>query len=131
MKDNLITLLSKMAEGNPGAITVLMLLFRDEPRIDPMCAFIGLGAILHLDSMELYGSNIWILYKDICGESIEKVIGVLRLVQCGKFSEEKLKDFVVSGIDIPQEEKEEMFRDAHENLERLRAEYTRVWNGKN
>ncbi len=57
--------LIQMSEGNPGAITVLMeLIGRDDPS--------ALMTILNLDDMNMRGSQIWVGYKDYCGEDIEK-----------------------------------------------------------
>jgi len=60
-KDAIIAL----AEGNPGAITVLAQMVQD-PR--------GAAAILHLDNLEIYGSKIWVGYKDHCKEDITTFI---------------------------------------------------------
>lgn len=48
-----------MAEGNPGALTAIRALMEygtDATVID----------LAHLDDMEIYGSHIWVGYKDIC-----------------------------------------------------------------
>ncbi|MBU2177728.1 MAG: hypothetical protein KJ556_21760 [Gammaproteobacteria bacterium] len=57
MQDLLVT----MAEGNPGAITVLMRLMGTE--FGPM-------RILSLDDMNIRGTQIWIGHKDHCGEDL-------------------------------------------------------------
>ena len=38
----------------------------------------GFLDICRLDDLELYGSGIWLAYKDVCGEDIEKLRGRLR-----------------------------------------------------
>jgi hypothetical protein len=48
------------------------------------------GFILNLDQMEIYGRRIWMLYKDVCGESIAKAIGMVRSVQMGVLTAETL-----------------------------------------
>lgn len=53
-----------LAEGNPGAITALGELIKDNDE-----AFIDL---CHLDDMRVYGPDIWIGYKDICNFEIEE-----------------------------------------------------------
>jgi len=55
-------LLEKMSEGNPGAISVLGRL---------MIVPTGLMSILDLDDMNIRGSQIWVAYKDYCGEDID------------------------------------------------------------
>lgn len=67
LDDTTMDVLLKMAEGNPGAITVLsQLLERDDPTGLP-----GLLTILSLDDMNMRGPQIWVGYKDHCGEDIE------------------------------------------------------------
>lgn len=55
----------QMSEGNIGAVTVLMQLLEQD-------ALKGVVHILNLDDMNIRGSQIWIGYKDHCGENIEK-----------------------------------------------------------
>lgn len=53
----------KLCEGNPGAINVLMSL--RETQDDYIFLWIA------LDKNGINGSNIWILFKDECGEDID------------------------------------------------------------
>jgi hypothetical protein len=49
----------KMADGNPGAISVMAEMMRDGAKIDPD-SFLGpMGGILALDSHGIYGPRIW------------------------------------------------------------------------
>ena len=52
-----------MAEGNPGAITVMLQLLGDAEE--------GFHLLLHLDDMNIRGPQIWVGYKDHCKEDIE------------------------------------------------------------
>ena len=56
-----------MCEGNPGALSVIMQLIQSENTI----------ALLNLDDMNIRGTQIWIGYKDYCGEDINKFVGCL------------------------------------------------------
>jgi len=56
-------LLTEMSEGLPGGIVVLTRLM-EEPD--------GITFILGLDDMNIRGTQIWIGFKDYCGEDIEK-----------------------------------------------------------
>ncbi len=56
--------LEALAEGNPGAISVCMQLME-------MGKESGFLDVLRLDDAGIYGPNVWIAYKDICGEDIE------------------------------------------------------------
>lgn len=51
-----------MVEGNPGALRVCMDLIKVSP--------LGPLTLGHLDDMGIYGSDIWVCYKDICKEDI-------------------------------------------------------------
>lgn len=83
LQDTMMDVMVKMADGNPGAITVLMDLMRVVPTVDPASALGWLGPILLLDDENIRGSNIWVLYKDICGSDTAKVVLLLRAAQLG------------------------------------------------
>lgn len=89
LEDTTSTMLLKLSKGNPGAISVLVRMLKEGESIDPdsMSPFM---AILQLDSMGINNGSIWMLYKDICGQDLEKMLGVLRGVQLGLLSEEHL-----------------------------------------
>lgn len=53
-----------MGEGIPGALRVLLDIITDDSES-------GLMTILGLDDMNIRGSQIWIGYKDFCGEDLE------------------------------------------------------------
>lgn len=63
--DNILSIISKMSEQNPGAITSLSSLIKDDPKS-------GFMLILSLDDMNIRGSQVWTVYKDYCNEDIEK-----------------------------------------------------------
>lgn len=71
-----------MSEGNPGAMCVMSSMIEHVPTIDPQCPH-PILAIGVLDACGIYGSDIWVLYKDICGESIVNMLAVLRHKQLG------------------------------------------------
>lgn len=56
----------KMAEGNPGATRVMCELMK--PNLVE-----GFMDVCRLDDLGLYGSDIWLAYKDVCGMDIEKL----------------------------------------------------------
>ena len=90
LEDTVMSMVTKMSEGNPGALTVLMELLK-APDIDPD-GFAGpVGTILMMDSLGIYGATIWILYKDVCHQEISKVVAVLRAWQLGLLNESVLK----------------------------------------
>ena len=83
LMDTTADALYKMSEGNPGALTACMELLTKAPQIDPDAALGGLHYLLGLDNLKLYGSRIWGLYKDVCGEDLTKTCAVLRAWQLG------------------------------------------------
>lgn len=96
LEDSATTILLKMSGGNPGAMGVLATVLKDGEKIDPQDFAGGLGAILHLDSMGIYGSDIWLLYKDVCGQSVVAFIAAIRAVQLGLRTREQLKHAIAN-----------------------------------
>jgi len=68
LKDSLEDIMFKMSEGNPGALKVLT----------KILVIDGLISILVLDDMGIYGSKIWVGYKDHCGMDINKYIELIK-----------------------------------------------------
>lgn len=104
LTDTLQSSLIKMAEGNPGALTVLMQTIKRGVEIDPDSAMADISGILALDSEGIYGSRIWQFHKDVCGCSIELLLGLLRCVQLGILSSDALHHAIDnhgSGLAIP------------------------------
>ena len=59
---NTMEIVIAMVDGNPGATKVCMELMQADE--------IGIIDLLHLDDMEIYSSDIWLCYKDICKEDL-------------------------------------------------------------
>lgn len=79
-----------LAEGNPGAIQAMMELIHGAPTIDPDSAFGALSPLFDLDNLDCYGSNIWQFFKDVCGQDVHKMIGVMRANQLGYVSDKTI-----------------------------------------
>ena len=96
----------KMAEGNPGALSVIMdILMGATSRIDPDNTLEGIGTILHLDQFGIYGPRIWMLYKDVCNQDMVATIGVIRACQLGLIDLDTLNhaiDNYGSGLDVQE-----------------------------
>lgn len=97
LNDTALSACMKLAEGNPGAITALMKLMGAAPRIDPDSAWGAIGPLFSLDRMGIYGSNIWLLWKDVCGQDAVKVKTLFRAAQLGIISETPIKMAAASG----------------------------------
>jgi hypothetical protein len=108
VKENMTTLevIQAMSGGNPGAVAVCCELIKDGGKIDPDDLFAGFGSILILDTLGIYESRIWMLYKDVCGEDLTKLIAVLRAWQLGQLvetTEDKINQAVDNhgeGLDV-------------------------------
>lgn len=104
LNDDLITAITKMSDRVPGALDVMAKLLEETPTVDPDCAF-AMIKIMQLDDLGIYGSRIWMLYKDVCDQHIDVMIGLMRGVQLGHLSEWDLNraiDFrtTISIIDV-------------------------------
>ena len=64
LEDSQIIAVTKMSEGNPGALTVLMELLKNTEH--------GLISIMHLDDMDIRGWKIWVGYKNYCKNDLKK-----------------------------------------------------------
>ena len=103
LTDTVMGVFKKMSEGNPGAIHVMTEVMNRTPTIDPDNFAGGLGPIMFMDTMGVYGSRIWMLYKDVCKESVAHTVAVLRAVQMGLVDEVLVSNAINSsgaGIDV-------------------------------
>jgi hypothetical protein len=91
LSDTFMTAIVKMSDGNPGAVTALMALSTVKPTVDPEFAMGPYAPLLSLDTHQIYGSAIWILYKDVCKQDARTMLMLLRAVQLGLFSEGDLQ----------------------------------------
>ena len=85
LTDTTLDVAVKMSEGNPGAVSVLAQMIKYGGFIEPKST--GFMPILLLDSLGIYGSQIWVLYKDVCKESILNLLSILRYYQLGLMAE--------------------------------------------
>lgn len=92
LTDNMLDIITKMSDGNPGAISALMDILQKGEKIDPQGAMGGLGAIMLLDTWEIYGSDIYVLWSDKCQRDCRKLLMIMRACQMGNFSHTKLKE---------------------------------------
>jgi len=88
LDDTFMNIVMKLSRGNPGAVTVCAKLMSD--RNDPDCFLGPLGNFLSLDTHGIYGSDIWVLFKDVCDQRILGVVTILRAVQLGLCTEREM-----------------------------------------
>ena len=86
-----------LSGGNPGAITVCMNILKNGKEIDPDNALEGLGPLLMLDTLNIWDSRIWMLYKDVCGKDLTRMLAVLRAYQLGKLNGENIVNAIDRG----------------------------------
>lgn len=105
--DNTFQAVAKVAEGNPGAIVAIMKIAEVYHDVDPehwVVQFAPLsiagGVAMMFDDHEIYGPNIHILFKDVCGLKPERVIVLFRAHQLGISSLDNFKDFQHLSVDF-------------------------------
>lgn len=91
LSDSTVDAIIKMSDGNPGAVMALMEISEKAGSIDPQSALGGIGPILSLDTWEIYGSSIYVLFNDKAGRDVRKLLVLLRATQLGLFSVAKLQ----------------------------------------
>ena len=104
LTDTVMSATSKMVEGNPGALSVCAQMISRSAEIDPNDFMGGLGPILSMDTLHIYGPRIWMLYKDVCGEDLRVTCALLRANQLGFVNDLALNhaiDQYGEGIDVP------------------------------
>ena len=103
LQDSMRDILLKVGEGNPGALRVCMDIVKEGKQIDPDNIVGGIGVLLSLDDMGIYGSRIWMFFKDVCGENLVGMLSVLRARQLGFISDTTINfaiDNYGKGIDV-------------------------------
>jgi len=83
LEDTAISAVTKMAEGNPGAIQAVAELLKSSKE--------GLFNMMTLDTLGIYGTDIYILWSDQCGRDTTKFSKLLTATQMGTFDRERLK----------------------------------------
>src|SRR5687767_7629419 len=116
LKDTVMSAAIKMADGNPGAIVALSKMIATSPIIDPDSAFKGMSPILSLDHLNIYGSKIWILWKDVCGYDPIKTETLFRANQLGIIPDNVIHQAINNGI-IP--DFEDLLKKVKEQLPRF------------
>ena len=107
LSESIQDVMVKMSNGNPGAIPAIIDLYKNGIEIDPDSMLRELGPILYLDSNEIYGSDIYILWNDKCDRDVRRFIMLLRACKLGIFSNQKLKQLSLDQmrkVNITEEE---------------------------
>ena len=92
LTDTPMSAVMKLSKGNPGAVTAMMALITEGDGIDPDAFMGGFGCLLSLDNHKIYGTDIYVLWSDICMRNTARMIAVLRAVQLGFLKESVLQE---------------------------------------
>lgn len=120
LTDSIMDMVMKMVEGNPGAVSAIMDLMEKSEKIDPQSVWGNIGTILSLDTHEIYGSAIYVLWSDKCNRDARKMCVLLRAVQLGFLPESKLKEMAADQmreVDLTAEGWEDIDSKVCEQLE--------------
>lgn len=82
--------ITKLTEGNYGAINACCLLMKEGSSIYPYEN--GFEYIKNLDDIGIYGTDIYVLWHDICQCDLSKMISLLRITIRDTDKAELLKD---------------------------------------
>lgn len=80
---NLTEAIKLIADNNPGALEALVQSTEIAEKVDPDDWAGPFAAIIQCDSLEIYGSKIYIIWNDICSRDTVKFLAVLRAAQLG------------------------------------------------
>lgn len=82
--------LVKICEGNPGAINACCCIVKAGAKVYPYID--GWEYIMILDTLEIYGTDIYVLWSDICQRDTQKTIAILKIAKRDTAKAEVLKD---------------------------------------
>lgn len=91
LTDTPMSAVLKFSNGNPGAMSATVAMMRDTPLHDPDNAFGGFSVLMSLDNLGIYESDIWVLYKDVCGHDTLKCAILFRANQLGFLTTAQIK----------------------------------------
>lgn len=88
LTDSLQDVITKLSEGNPGAINFLFEIIKHQGN-NPIESF---GEFLTIDSMHLYGSHLYMLWNDCCNRDVEKSLKIIKGYRLGNIKDNDIKD---------------------------------------
>jgi len=72
-----------MSKGNIGAANALSEMAQGWLEADPQSGFASFAPLWFLDTLEIYGADIHVLWKDCCECKVERVVMLSRAIQIG------------------------------------------------
>lgn len=102
-----------MSDGNPGAISVLTEYSLKVESMDPEGGLVC--ALRSLDNLKLYGPEVWMLFKDVCGQNLWRFALILRAYQLGWTSYEDVRKAVTPDV-LTEPWTEDYWRDTESSV---------------
>ena len=81
-----------------------------------------MGALMILDTWEIYGSSIYVLFSDKCNREVRRMLMLMRATQLGLFSHLKLKEMAADQsrqVNLTEDEFAELDQKVCGRLERF------------
>jgi hypothetical protein len=94
-------MIQAISNGNPGTIAVLAGILKDYKKIDPENSMGIFGYLAILDTFKIYDGSLWGIHSKISEMSVLKTIAILRGLQLGILSIQKVNKYLKGGIDTP------------------------------
>ena len=101
LTDTLFEGITKVCEGNPGAMVCLTGVLKKKDWYNGCDGFLYMLAI---DTLELYGEKLYMLWNDCCDRDFEKLEVVFRNWQMGKLSKDEIHEHIADGWGSPFED---------------------------
>jgi hypothetical protein len=106
LTDTVNDILKKVSKGNPGALNVCCSMIKKGDERENDSSMGGVAYLLLLDEFEIYGPEIWMLFKDVCDRDLLLTMGMLRACQLGTVTRERLHHAIQNsgyGVDVKKE----------------------------
>lgn len=88
--DDLMDAAVKLSDYNPGAADAIVHLISRNRKIDPDNVSGSMSYLIILDSLGIYGTDIYVLYNDICMRDTSKMMAVLKATHLELFNKDTL-----------------------------------------
>lgn len=85
-----------MCRNDAGPIIACMELLKHGRRVDPDAGH-PIRSLIQLDELGIYDGRIWILWNDVCGRDVVKMLAVLRASQLGELDAGELNCVIDNG----------------------------------
>ena len=91
LEDTVLDMVTKMSDGNIGAVGAMSLIINSISEIDPQVAGGGMTTLMILDDWGIYSTSIYILFNDKCDGDTRKFLMLMRAVQLGFLPQETIQ----------------------------------------